>query len=168
MKRNSEFVGIDEQFIPEDEKYVDESILGDEEQEKNKIKKFLKIGLGAWAVLVLVVIVFFVIIVISIFNHSKNMNKKIYDMYNNASEQIFDLYDNAVEQMEDGDQQNSINQMNEIQENMNSIQLIIPSNKEMENYNINVSFIFRYYKILVEENEKLTKLQSLLLAKMGQ
>ena len=54
------------------------------------------------------------------------------------------------------------------QENMNSIQLIIPSNKEMENYNINVSFIFRYYKILVEENEKLTKLQSLLLAKMGQ
>lgn len=121
MKRNSEFVGIDEQFIPEDEKYVDESILGDAEQGKNKIKKFLKIGLGAWAVFVLAVIAFFVIIVISIFNHSKNMNKQIYDVYNNASEQIFDLYDNAVEQMEDGNQQDSTNQMNEIHDHMNSM-----------------------------------------------
>ena len=53
------------------------------------------------------------------------------------------------------------------QENMNSIQLLIPSKNEMEKYNINASIIFRYYKIAVEENLKLTELQSLLLAKMG-
>ena len=38
----------------------------------------------------------------------------------------------------------------------------------MEKYNINASIIFRYYKIVKEENEKSTELQSLLLAKMGQ
>ena len=54
------------------------------------------------------------------------------------------------------------------QENMNSIQLLIPSKNEMEKYNIKASIIFRYYKILKEENEKSTELQSLLLAKMGQ
>ena len=51
---------------------------------------------------------------------------------------------------------------------MNSNQLLIPSKNEMEKYNINASIIFRYYKIVKEENEKSTELQSLLLAKMGQ
>ena len=31
MKKNGEFVGVDEKFIPEDEKYVDESLLGNKE-----------------------------------------------------------------------------------------------------------------------------------------
>ena len=54
------------------------------------------------------------------------------------------------------------------QENMNSIQLVIPSKENMDEFNKNVNLIFSYYKIVTEENLKLTELQSLLLAKMGQ
>ena len=39
MKKNSEYVGVDEKFIPEDEKYVKDSVLGNREESKNKIKK---------------------------------------------------------------------------------------------------------------------------------
>lgn len=42
MKKNSEYVGVDEKFIPEEEKYVDESLLGNKEEEKEKIKDFAK------------------------------------------------------------------------------------------------------------------------------
>ena len=54
------------------------------------------------------------------------------------------------------------------QENMNSIQLVIPQKENMDEFNRHVNPIFRYYKIATEENSKLTELQSLLLAKMGQ
>ena len=54
------------------------------------------------------------------------------------------------------------------QENMNSIQLVIPSKESMDEFNKNVNLIFSYYKIATEENLKITELQSLLLAKMGQ
>lgn len=53
------------------------------------------------------------------------------------------------------------------QENMNSTQLVIPSKENMDEFNKNVNLIFSYYKIVTEENLKLTELQSLLLAKMG-
>ena len=42
MKKNGEFVGVDEKFIPENEKYVDESLLGDKEKSKKTAKKFVK------------------------------------------------------------------------------------------------------------------------------
>jgi len=54
------------------------------------------------------------------------------------------------------------------QENMNSIQLVIPSKENMDEFNKNVNLIFSYYKIATEENLKITELQSLHLAKMGQ
>ena len=54
------------------------------------------------------------------------------------------------------------------QENMNSIQLVIPSKENMDEFNKNVNLIFSYYKIATEENLIITELQSLLLAKMGQ
>ena len=53
------------------------------------------------------------------------------------------------------------------QENMNSIQLIVPKKENMEEFNNNVKPIFHLYKQKTEENSKLTELQSLLLAKMG-
>ena len=53
------------------------------------------------------------------------------------------------------------------QENMNSIQLVVPPKKRMEEFNQNVEHIFYLYKLKTEENEKLTELQSLLLARMG-
>ena len=39
MKKNGEYVGVDEKFIPENEKYVDYSILGSKQESKQKIKK---------------------------------------------------------------------------------------------------------------------------------
>ena len=54
------------------------------------------------------------------------------------------------------------------QENMNSIQLVIPSKENMDEFNKNVNLIFSYYKMATEENLIITELQSLLLAKMGQ
>ena len=42
MKKNGEYVGVDEKFIPENEKYVDESLLGDKEKSKKIAKKFAK------------------------------------------------------------------------------------------------------------------------------
>ena len=53
------------------------------------------------------------------------------------------------------------------QENMNSIPLVIPSAEEMTKYNEFMKPIFSYYKLATEENSKLSELQSLLLAKMG-
>ena len=44
MKKNGEFVGVDEKFIPEDEKYVNESILGDKEETKEKVNQYVKKG----------------------------------------------------------------------------------------------------------------------------
>ena len=61
------------------------------------------------------------------------------------------------------------NNMSEInQENMNSIILVVPTIAKMEEFNRKVECIFQLYKSKTQENEKLTELQSLLLAKMGQ
>lgn len=54
------------------------------------------------------------------------------------------------------------------QENMNSIQLVVPSTEDMEEFNTIIQPVFYLYKQKTEENLKLTELQSLLLAKMGQ
>lgn len=110
MKKNSEYVGVDEKFIPEDEKYVNDSILGSREESKNKIKKGLKIGLGVWAAWVIIAIAFFVIIVILIFNYSKNMNKQIFEMFNSATGQI--------KNEEQNDPNKMINEMQQVTDTM--------------------------------------------------
>lgn len=47
MKKNGEFAGIDEKYIPEGEKYVDESLLGDKDQTKKTVTKVAKgVGIG--------------------------------------------------------------------------------------------------------------------------
>ncbi len=51
---------------------------------------------------------------------------------------------------------------------MNSIQLVVPSREDMEEFNKIIQPVFCLYKQKTEENLKLTELQSLLLAKMGQ
>ena len=47
------------------------------------------------------------------------------------------------------------------QENMNSIQLVVPSKEIMNDFNRNVEQIFQLYKLKIQENSKLTELQSL-------
>lgn len=59
MKKNGEFVGVDEKFIPEDEKYVDESIIGNQEESKKKVKKVAKAvitGYIIWIVIIMAII----------------------------------------------------------------------------------------------------------------
>lgn len=123
MKKNSEYVGVDEKFVPEDEKYVKDSILGNREETKNKIKKGLKIGLGVYAIWFLLAMVFLVVVVALIFNHSRKMNEQILETYDKANEQIFELYDNVVENMNDETQndEDTIKQNDKSEDIMNNM-----------------------------------------------
>lgn len=115
MKKNSEYVGVDEKFVPENERYVKDSILGSREETKNKLKKGLKIGLGAWAIWALVGIVFFIVVVVLIFNHSKKMDQQIFDMFGSATEQMNDETQNKE------DTANKMEEMQDVMSGMNSM-----------------------------------------------
>ena len=116
MKKNSEYVGVDEKFIPEDEKYVKDSVLGNREESKNKIKKGLIIGLGVYAIWVLLAIVFLVVVVVLIFNHARKTNEQIFGLFGN-------VVGNVVEQVNGETQstENSENQMEGMQNAVNSM-----------------------------------------------
>ena len=70
MKKNGQWVGVDEKYIPEEEKYTDESIVGMTTNEmigKEKTKKILKgVGIGylifVSLILIMVITVFVVVI----------------------------------------------------------------------------------------------------------
>lgn len=101
MKKNSEYVGVDEKFVPENERYVNDSILGSREETKNISKKWLKIGSVSWVIGILVFILIFIVAAVLIFNISKMMNLQI-------TEQIQNKEDTA-------------DQMNDMQDAMNSM-----------------------------------------------
>lgn len=42
MKKKGEYVGIDEKYVPENEKYVDESLLGNKEETKKTATSIFK------------------------------------------------------------------------------------------------------------------------------
>jgi len=75
MKKNGEYVGVDEKFIPENEKYVDESLLGDKEKAKKTAKKFAK------GYLIFFVIFMVFAISMPIFMYT-NARKQMNDKYN--------------------------------------------------------------------------------------
>ena len=85
-KKNAHYVGVDEKYIPEDEKYVKESIADDlktdlkesyQNMDKEKVKKNIKlvakvwigyfIGVGIFAILIFGFVIIFIIKVISKF-----------------------------------------------------------------------------------------------------
>lgn len=99
MKKNGEFVGVNEKFIPEEEKYVDESILGNKAETEEKIKSFAKkggniakkIGIG-YLIFIGFLIAFFIGMFIfigsSIFKVGKTINKTgqvVYEQIDNLS-----------------------------------------------------------------------------------
>lgn len=89
MKKNGEFVGVDEKFIPEDEKYVDESLLGNKEETKEKVKKVAKgIGIGY-----LCFIGFIVILTIGIMIFGFTMFNKTMNIFTETKDQILDTDD---------------------------------------------------------------------------
>ncbi len=86
MKKNAHYVGVDEKYIPENEKYVKESIADDlktdlkesyQNMDKEKAKKNIKlvakvwigyfIGVGIFAILIFGFVIFFIIKIISKF-----------------------------------------------------------------------------------------------------
>lgn len=115
MKKNGQYVGVDEKYIPEDEKYVDESLLGSTDEIRDGVKsginqvkdyisdkdnqekmkklgrKGLKIakGVGIFYIgfFAFVFLIVITIIVISIVNMVK-INNKADEIYNDARENI--------------------------------------------------------------------------------
>lgn len=71
MKKNGEYVGVDEKFIPEDEKYVDESLLGNKEKTKKTVKS-IAIGYIFFVIFLLAISIGIIIFIISTFNKTKD------------------------------------------------------------------------------------------------
>lgn len=91
MKKNGEFVGVDEKFIPEDEKYVDESLLGDREQTKKTITKVAKgFGIG-YVVFIVIFLVIFVGMFIFAGSFIFKVGKTVDEQIDNFGSQTGDL-----------------------------------------------------------------------------
>lgn len=127
MKKNGQYVGVDEKYIPEEEKYVDNTtneevkdaindgfrsvknyVTDKDNQEKFKRagKKGLKIAKGIgigylifWGVMILLFIVIFVFAFVSIFKGYREMNKTINDN---------EIIDNVTDRVEDNEIMNGI------------------------------------------------------------
>ena len=85
MKKNGEYVGVDEKFIPENEKYVDESLLGNKEESARKIKKTAKtIGIGyiCFFFLIFAFMIGMMIFGFTSFNKSRNEMSSIFSRGN--------------------------------------------------------------------------------------
>lgn len=81
MRKNGEFVGVDEKFIPENEKYVDESLLGNKEETKKTIKKVAKgFGIGYLVFIGIFLVIFIGMFIFAgsfIFKVGKTVDKQI-------------------------------------------------------------------------------------------
>lgn len=91
MKKNGEFVGVDEKFIPEDEKYVEDSILGNKEESKKKVKKIAKaVGIGylVWIGLALVIVLTIAIFTITQFSKFSKMGQGLFTQFDGKQSEI--------------------------------------------------------------------------------
>lgn len=97
MKKNSDYVGIDEKYIPENEKYVEETIQYD----KNKAKKYIKGGiivyLAVFGIIFLMVIGVFVFVFFGFTGISKKANGIINTVEEKSKEQLNDTSEKSKE-----------------------------------------------------------------------
>ncbi len=121
MNKSGQYVGVDEKYIPEEEKYVDNTLNGeiketlrdgvksvknyvskDENKEKikNTGKKVLKVGKGIaigylvyWIVGVIIALVVFITAFVIIFKTSSSINRETTETYNKIEKHI----DNAID-----------------------------------------------------------------------
>ena len=92
MKKNGEFVGVDEKYVPEDEKYVDESFLG----KNKKIPKFVKILIGGViGIYITILITVFITIIIGVFL-TMGLSFKITNIASEGFDFIFDQIKNNM------------------------------------------------------------------------
>ena len=143
MKKNAEYVGVNDEYIPKNEKYVDESTFNKEQKDKfvNNLKKGGKIALGVYVGYIIIVALLAVLIIgmtiigfirfnkveEKIIDNSSDIIKSIVTMENDINEDSQnneDKIDKDIEKMnkqyEDGEEkvQKMINQIeNQINNN---------------------------------------------------
>lgn len=64
MKKNGEYVGVDEEYVPENEKYVDESLLGNKEKTKKTATSIFK-GYIILKIITVIIVIGLMIFIIS-------------------------------------------------------------------------------------------------------
>ena len=100
MKKNGEYVGVDDKYIPEDEKFVDDSLLGDK-QKNQKVAKKIGIGYLIFMILVITVpiglMIFFGIRFNNHYNKSKNMFNEVLDKTTSQIEKSQSMINKAEE-----------------------------------------------------------------------
>ena len=86
MKKNGEYVGVDEKFIPENEKYVEDSPLNlKDEKVKKGIKTGAKIIVGWYLFVIIIFVLIFVFVGIMMFKNIRNFNNTRSSISNNIS-----------------------------------------------------------------------------------
>lgn len=93
MKKNGEYVGVDEKFIPENEKYVDESLLGNKEKTRKTLKK---VGIGYICFMGLLFIG-----IITIFIFGFMMFGKVFNKVDKSFDTFTDIQSDVKNQMSD-------------------------------------------------------------------
>ncbi len=108
MKKNGEYVGVDDKYIPENEKYVDDSLLGDKQINQENIKKVAKkVGIGYLIFMGLIIavpiglMIFFGIRFNNYFNKSKNMFNEVLDKTTSQIEKSQSTINNPEEDFQE-------------------------------------------------------------------
>ena len=102
MKKNGEYVGVDEKFIPEDEKYVDDSLLGNREETTKKVGKVVKtIGIGylIYSLIGLIIFVIILVIALKFINGTFNQVNKNFDNFGNTYSSVQSQISNTQDQI---------------------------------------------------------------------
>ena len=82
MKKNGQYVGVDEKYIPEDEKYVDNEI--NEEIRKNGLNVIKGIGIG-YLVFFGIVTILVVSVFIIVFINMAKINNRVNDVFEQSN-----------------------------------------------------------------------------------
>ena len=109
MKKNGEYVGVNEKFIPEEEKYVDESILGNNAETQEKIKGYAKkglktvkkIGIGYLCFLgvMFVLIIGIIIFGFTILNNARKNQDEMTSSFEQKQDEMTSLFEQKHDEM---------------------------------------------------------------------
>ena len=140
MKKNVNYVGVDEKYIPEDEKYVEESLGGD----KNKTVKKVAIGIVIVWVLVIVLFIGAAFVMFSIFNKT---GKSMMDDFYRESEAMDEQFKRETTSMEEENKKFAFNSSLKYMQGTRSkfvlsqdLDKIVTSNKTNKNHLIEVTY----------------------------
>lgn len=162
MKRNSEFIGVDEKFIPDGEQFVNDSILGNKEETKNKINKGIKIGIGVYIAVAILVLVLMGSVILAIFGFSRSFTNNGMQSSQDMANKFFEVYDTALDKINNGMQTNQdvSNKMEEMKDVMNGMGGILDEAMENEN-NMEVT-TFNIFLEMYKETQKGVSVSTLL------